>query len=215
MGVSYEVPWNRLERWSPIGFIIGGGGFLCSVVLLLVDAMTAVTVPELALSAVVIPSLFALSVFGLPGFYPYVADASPRLALAGGIAGVVAGAVMLFQTVAKTALHVLGVVGFTEDGPLIGLFFVLLFVFFLSVLFYGIASLWTGEPSRLIGALLLLIVVEPGSALLNDVLGLDLGITVLYVTLAIAGVALFVIGYQLRSAVTSGDRTEPTAEVAT
>jgi len=215
MGVSDAVPWKRLERWSPIGFMVGGGGFLGSVALLLVDAMTAVTVSELALSAVVIPSLFALSVFGLPGFYPYVADASPRLALVGGIAGVVAGAVMTFQTVAKTALHVMGIIGFTEDGPLVGLFFLLLAAFFLSVLFYGIASTRTGEPSRLVGILLLLIVVEPGSALVNDVLGLDLGIAVLYVTLAVAGVALLVIGYQLQSAATSGNHGESTAELAT
>ena len=215
MGVNFDIPWKRLERWSPIGFIVGGAGFLISLALLLVEAMSAVTVPEIVLSVVVIPSLFALTVFALPGFYPYVADASPRLALIGGVAGFVAGAVMTFQTVAKTVLHVLGIIGFTEDGPLIGLFFLLLFAFFLSVLFYGVASVRSEEPSRLVGLLLLLIVVEPASALLNDVVGLDFGIAILYVTLGVAGLALVLIGYSLRSAATSSGRAESASEMAT
>ena len=188
---------------------------MLSLALLLVDAMSGVTVSEMVVSVVVIPSLFALTVFALPGFYPYVADASPRLALIGGVAGFVAGAVMAFQTVAKSALHVLGIIRFTEDGPLIGLFFLLLFAFFLSVLFYGLASARSGEPSRLVGILLLVIVVEPGAALLNDVLGFDFGIEVLYVTLGVAGLALVLIGYSLRSAATSSGRAESASEMAT
>lgn len=215
MGVNVEIPWKRLEQWSPIGFIIGGGGFLVALALLVADGMTAVTVPEIVISVVVVPSLFALTVLGLPGFYPYVADASPRLALAGAVAGFVAGGVLLFMTVTKTALHVLGIIGFTEDGPLVGLFFLILFAFFLSVLFYGIASVRSGEPSRLVGILLLVIIVEPGAALLNDVIGLDFGIAVLYVTLGVAGVALILIGYGLRSAVTARGRTESPSEMPT
>lgn len=195
--------------------MLGGLGFLLSLALLLVDAMSAVTVPEMALSVVVVPSFFALCVVALPGFYPYVADASPRLALAGVVAGSVAGATITFETVTKTVLHVLGIIGFTEDGPLVAGFFLLLFAFFLSLLFYGVASLRSGEPSRLVGLLLLLIVVEPGSALLNDVAGLDFGIAVLYVTLAVAGAALFAIGYQLRGAATRDGRAESASEVAT
>ena len=215
MGVNIGVPWKRLERWSPIGFIVGGTGFLVSLALLLVSEMSAVTVPEIVLSVVVIPSLLALTVFALPGFYPYVADASPRLALIGGVAGFVAGAVMAFQLVAKSALHVLGIIGFTEDGPLIGLFFLLMFALFLSVLFYGLASVRSGEPSRLVGLLLLVIVVEPGAALLNDVLGFDFGIAILYVTLGVAGLAMFLIGYSLWDAATASDRVESASEMMT
>ena len=215
MGVNIGVPWKRLERWSPIGFMVGGVGSLLSLALLLVDTMSGVTVSEMVISVVVIPNLLALTVFALPGFYPYVADASPRLALIGGVAGFVAGAVMAFQLVAKSALHALGIIGFTEDGPLIGLFFLLMFAFFLSVLFYGIASVRSGEPSRLVGILLLVIIVEPGAALLNDVIGLNFGIAVLYVTLGVAGLALFLIGYSLRDAATASDRAESASEMAT
>ena len=215
MDVNIGVPGKRLERWSPIGFMVAGVGFLLSLALLLVGEISAVTVPEIVLSVVVIPSLLALTVFALPGFYPYVADASPRLALIGGVAGFVAGAVMAFQLVAKSALHVLGIIGFTEDGPLISLFFLLLFAFFLSMLFYGLASARSGEPSRLVGILLLVIVVEPGASLLNDVLGFDFGIAILYVTLGVAGLALFLIGYSLRDAATASDRAESASEMAT
>lgn len=215
MGVNVDIPWRRLERWSHIGFTIGGVGFLVALALLVVDATMAVTVPEMVISVAIVPSLFALTVFGLPGFYPYVADASPRLALAGAVAGFVAGGVMLFMTVTKIALHVLGIIGFTEDGPLVGLFFLILFAFFLSVLFYGIASARTGEPSRLVGILLLVIIVEPGVALLNDVVGLELGIVVLYVALGVAGAALILIGYGLRSAVTARGRMDSPAEMPT
>ena len=57
--------------------------------------------------------------------------------------------------------------------------------------------------------------MEPGSALLNDVLGFDFGIAILYVTLGIAGLALFLIGYSLRDAATASDRAESTSEMAT
>ena len=215
MGVNIGIPWKRLERWSPIGFMVAGVGFLLSLALLLVDTMSGVTVSEMVMSVVVIPNLLALTVFALPGFYPYVADASPRLALIGGVAGFVAGAVMAFQLVAKSALHVLGIIGFTEEGPLIGLFFLLMFALFLSVLFYGLASVRSGEPSRLVGILLLVIIVEPGAALLDDVLGFDFGIAILYVTLGVAGLALSLIGYSLRDAATASDRAESASEMAT
>ena len=215
MGVNIGVPWKRLERWSPIGFMVGGVGSLLSLALLLVDTMSGVTVSEMVMSVVVIPNLLALTVFALPGFYPYVADASPRLALIGGVAGFVAGAVMVFQLVATSALHVLGIIGFTEEGPLIGLFFLLMFALFLSVLFYGLASVRSGEPSRLVGILLLVIVVEPGASLLYDVLGFDFGIAILYATLGVSGLALFLIGYSLRDAATASDRAESASEMAT
>ena len=64
-------------------------------------------------------------------------------------------------------------------------------------------------------SLLLVIIVEPGSALLNDVLGFDFGIAILYVTLGVAGLALILIRYSLRSAATSSGRAESASEMAT
>ena len=74
MGVNIGIPWKRLERWSPIGFMFTGVGSLLGLALLLVDAMSGVTVSEMVMSVVVIPNLLALTVFALPGFYPYATD---------------------------------------------------------------------------------------------------------------------------------------------
>ena len=63
--------------------------------------------------------------------------------------------------------------------------------------------------------LLLVIIVEPGAALLNDVLGLNFGIAILYVTLRVADLAMFPIGYSLRDAATASDRAESASEMAT
>lgn len=212
MRVHFDIPWGRLERWSSIGFVISGVGTLLALVLLLLDPMFGMTPSEMVISAAVVPNLLALTVFALPGFYPYIADASPRLALIGGIAGFVAGATMVFQVAVTGALHVLGISGFTEEGPLIGLFFVLMLAIFLSLLFYGLASVLSGEPSRLVGILLLGIVVDPASTLLNDVLGLNLGIEVLYVTLVIAGGALCLVGYLLWGATGPDGSTESASQ---
>ena len=67
----------------------------------------------------------------------------------------------------------------------------------------------------LMTGLLLVIVVEPGASLLNDVLGFDFGIAILYVTLGVSGLALFLIGYSLRDAATASDRAESASEMAT
>lgn len=191
--------WSSLERWSPIGFITSGLGFLIALALLVVDATTTVTVSESLVSVFVLPSFLALSFLGLPGFYPYVADASPRLALGGVVAAAVAASSVTVVTVGKIALHLLGIVGFTEEGPLLAGFFLWLVAFFLSVLFYGVASVRTSEPSRVVGLLLLVIIIEPAVTLLNDLVGIDVGIAVAFLTLGIAGAAFLAIGYLLRS----------------
>lgn len=207
--------WRWLEQWSPIAFAVSGLGFLIALTLIVVDAITAVTVPEVILSVFSVPTMFVLSLVALPGFYPYVADASPRLALGGVVAAVVAGVSITLMTVGKIVLDLLGIIGFTEEGPLLAGFFLWLFAFFLSVLLYGVASVRTGEPSRVVGLLLLVIIAEPGSALLNDVVGLDLGIVILYATLGVAGTGFLAIGYLLRSESTLSDHEKPAPGTAT
>lgn len=212
MSMDTSTVWRSLERWSPTAFVVSGLGFLLALALLVVDAVTAVTVPEVWLSIVTVPTMFLLSVVALPGFYPYVADASPRVALAGGVAAVVAGASIVLVTVGKVALHLLGVIAFTEEGPLVAGFFLWMFAFFLSVLLYGVASARTGEPSRLVGVLLLVIVVEPATTLLNDVVSVDVGVFFLYATLGVAGGAFLGVGYLLRSEHAPRGTAEPVAD---
>lgn len=200
---------STLEQWSPIAFVVSGLGFLIALALILVDGATAVTVPEMTIALVTIPTMVVLSLVALPGFYHYVTDASPRLALGGFVAAAVAGASITLMVVLSVILDLLGIIGFTEEGPLIAGFFLWLLAFFLSVLLYGVASARTGEPSRVVGLLLLVIITEPGAALLNDVVGLNLGVVVLYATLGIAGSGFFAIGYLLRSESTIDDHEKP------
>lgn len=206
--------WSRVEPWSPIGFLACGSGFLIALVLLVVDQVTAITVPEMALSVIVLPSFLALTFLALPGFYPYVAEASPRLALAGVAAAVVAAASLAVTTVGKVILHLMGVIGFTDEGPLLAGFFLLLIGFFLSVLFYGLASVLSGEPSRLVGYLLLAIVLEPGVTLLNDLVGVDVGLVVAFTTLGLGGLAFLATGYLLRTGSASARTADPSPDTA-
>lgn len=206
--------WSQLEPWSPIGFLAAGVGFLIALVLLVVDQVVTVTIPEIFIAIFAVPSFFALTVLALPGFYPYVAEASPRLALAGVVAAIVGAASLTLTTVGKIALHFLGVIGFTEEGPLLAGFFLLLIAFFLSVLFYGLASTRTGEPSRSVGILLLVITVEPAVTLLNDLLGIDVALFTAFATLGVSGLAFVAIGYILRRGSVSNSRAEPAGETA-
>lgn len=214
MASETEGPWSKLEQWSPIGFLAAGVGFLIALSLLVLDQVATVTIPELLLATFAIPSFFALTVLALPGFYPYVAQTSPRLALAGVVAAIIAAASLILTTVGKIALHFLGVIGFTEEGPLLAGFFLLLIAFFLSVLFYGLASARTGEPSRIVGLLLLVITVEPAATLLNDLLGVDVALFTAFATLGVAGLAFVAIGYILRGEASSNRRHEPARETA-
>lgn len=210
-----EVLWAWLEQWSPVGFVVTGVGFLGAVALLVADTVAAVTISELLVSVFVVPSLLALFLVGLPGFYPYVADASPRLALGGVVAAIAGGTIVAVMTGAKIALDLLGVVGFTEEGPLVFGFILAFMALFLSVLFYGVASTRSGEPTRTVGLLLLLIIVEPAAVIVNDLVGIDVGVVVAFGTLGVAGIAFLAIGYILQGKSISNRRTEPSQETAT
>jgi hypothetical protein len=209
MNSKAEAVVSRLERWSPTGFIVTGLGFLAAVALLVVDTVTSVTVPELYVAVLTVPTFLVLTLVALPGFYPYVADASPRLALGGVLAATVAAASVTVVTVGKLVLHLLGVIGFTEEGPLIAGFFVWLVAFFLSVLCYGVASVRSGAPSRVVGVLLLVVVAEPAVTLLNDLVGVDVDIIVAFLTLGIAGGAFLALGVVLRRESAPDDHGEP------
>jgi hypothetical protein len=204
--------WGWLGQWSPIAFLVTGTGFLLALVLLVVDTVATVNVPEMAIAVFTVPSLLALLLVGLPGFYPFVAEGSPRLALGGGVVATIGGAAIAVTIPGKVALHALGIIGFTEEGPLLAGFFIVTLALFLSVLLYGVASLTSGEPSRIVGLLLLVIILEPATVLLNDVIGVDVGIVIAFLTLGIAGTAFLAIGYSLRTESATDRQMEPTPD---
>jgi uncharacterized membrane protein len=207
-----EALWAGLEQWSPVGFLVTGVGFSVACTLLVIDTLAAVTIHEIVVSIFIVPSLLALFLVALPGFYPYVGDASPRLALAGVATAVGGGLIIAGLTISKIGLDLLGVIGFTEEGPLVFGFILAFIALYLSVLFYGLASSNSGVPSRSVGYLLLLISLEPATVLLTDVVGIDVGVVVALGTLGLSGLAFVVIGYILRNKSLANRRAQRSAE---
>lgn len=214
MASTSQVLWAWLEQWSPIAFLITGVASLVACTLLVLDTVAAVTVSELLVSVFTVPGSLALFLVALPGFYPYVSEGSPKLALGGVIAATLGATSLAVLLVGKIALDLLGIIGFTEEGPLVVGFFLMFLAFFLSVVLYGLASVLSGEPSRMIGYLLLLIILEPATVLLTDVVGIDLGVVVALGTLGLSGLAFVLIGYMLRNESITNRRAERSSEAA-
>lgn len=215
LGIN-EARWQWLEQWAPVALIVGGMGSLSvltiSVLEIVLYGQRFEVVPEWGLAIIVIPTLSA-TLIGLLGFYPYVSGSSRWLAR-GGLAGAaVSLASLLITVIGGLILDLLGIVGFTEEGnPVILVFFLLMFLgLLLSFLCYGLASVLTRRPSRLIGGLLLVPLVEPLSVFLVDIFGVTIPGGPL-TSLGVEGVALVVVGYLLWTSSKSPDRGEPTAD---
>lgn len=209
---------GSLEKWS--GTAILSAGLLMSFGFLrgALDTVDVTTLawPEWASAIIFIGSILLMFV-GLVGFYPYIADRSPRLALAGAWTAAIGGASLVVTVTAGILLDLMGGTGFTsgENNPvLLGLFFLVMVCFFLTILFTGIASVRTKRPSRGVGLLLLVPIVEPGSVLVMDLIGIDLGFSVALATLGIAGISLVAAGYLTRSETTQPSRPQTEAEAA-
>ena len=202
------------ERWSPVAFILGGIGLLgTSVVGSLDVAGIVATYPRLAMG----PLLFGLwFVFGgLLGYYPHVAEESPRLSLGGvgtsGIAWVVWTATLLAAIFVDLTSE-RTIADLSWGPPLLTVAFVLAL---LSFLLYGIASVRSETPSRALGILLLIPVVAflGQAVLLASKIVTGEVIAVLQLGFGgLVAVALFAIGYLLRDDTTKTSDSESQAE---
>lgn len=146
--------WDRLEDLSPRGFMIGGIGLFLSFGLVAVRDVLSVTVPELLISVIALPSMAIIFFVGLLGYYPHISTGAPRFGIGGALAAGLGGLVLLVTTIGAIILHFTTTTGFTqaEDNPLfLVMFFVMLGTFFLSFLLYGIGSTWSGHPSKRVG----------------------------------------------------------------
>lgn len=198
--------WAQLEDWSYLGFLVGGLLLLVSFVLVGVRDVMAVDMPELLISVFALPGVAVILLIGLLGFYPHLSDAAPRLSLGGAVLSAIGGIALIVTTIGAIILQLTTETGFTqaEDNPLLlVLFFLVMGSFLLSFLFYGIGSVLTQQPSLLIGVLLLIAGVEPGSPFLFDVVGVDPGPLGAEITLGIAALAMVGVGVVLRADRTS------------
>lgn len=209
---------GSLEKWSGTAIFLAG---LLMLIGFLRGALDRTGLPTIAwpewVSALIMISSMLLLFIGLVGLYPYIADRSPRLALSGAWTAAIGGAVLIVAVTAGILLDLMGVIGFTEgeNNPvLLGLFFGVMILFFLTLVLNGIASVRTKRPSRIVGLLLLVPIVEPGSVLVMDLIGIDLGFSVALATLGIAGISIAAAGYLIRAGSTQQSRPQTDPDVA-
>lgn len=199
---------DSLERWSPTLFLLAGAVLVILLAIGQTVRFTTMSIPRTAYWPL-FPLTFGLSLVGLLGLAPRMAERKRWSALVGAGFGVV-GATMLF-----TGLGVLIVA--SPPGPYPGNLGVLGAPFFLGLLafvpaamIYGVLGLRTGIPSRRIGALLLLV----GLLQFGELLGAEVvfssagtaapnGSYILFeiIVFGVIATALTVVGYSLRRGV--------------
>lgn len=204
------------EQWGPAAFVVGGIGILATTVVGSLDVAGVIQAPpRLAMG----PLLFGLwFVFvGLIGYYPSVAEGSPRISLGGlGTAGI-AWVVWTVTMLAAIFVDITSDRTIADPGswgpPLLTVAFMLAL---LSFLVYGVATTWSKTPSRTFGILLLV----PVAAFLGQAVLLASKIVTGEVIAAlqlgfggIIAITLFAIGYLLRNdtgeAISSESQFEP------
>ena len=144
------VPWDSLGQWRATVFLVAGGLMLGFVASNGVEAFTTAQPPTWVNTLFVSPALIAAAV-GLLGFYPLLADRVPRLALASAAVVTVAG-------IAATALFVVTTVDGLMPGlelPFFPVYLLTLLTTILGFVLVGLASLWSGVPSRTVGLFVL------------------------------------------------------------
>lgn len=156
MPVVHTRVEERLERWSGTAFLLAGGLFFVSPMAKGLVILTD-TSPQVWLVALLVFSGLSVSLVGLLGFYPRLADQTPRLSLAGAVATVIAGAVTLVVFAWMMGIHLLP--EFTQVSglatPPVSVFLALILSLGTAFTLFGIASLWSGVPSRSAGRFLL------------------------------------------------------------
>lgn len=144
-----------LERASPTLFLLAGAGFFTLLATGLTVRYTAASIPRTAYWPL-FPLAVTLSMVGLLGLAPRLAERARRAATVGAAFGI-AGAAMLVVGLGALLLA-------SPPGPypgslgLLGApFFLGLLAFVPATVIYGVLGLRTGLPSSLVGALLLLV----------------------------------------------------------
>lgn len=188
---------KRLESWTSTAFLVAGALFLVAL---------GLTVQELSTAAQAVSPFIAIGAFvatfvALFGMYSRLPGPNSTFAIAGVFTAALAVISVLSQLVYVVGSHLLlgtALQGRNSPPAATVLFLVILVSFGLSFLFYGIASLRNGDTPGMIGGLMLVIVlVWPGYAVLEQVLGLiDFNPIAIFFLVAFA---LLAIGHLLRT----------------
>lgn len=146
---------SLLERRSAGAFFLGGGLLLASPTHVVLERFLDVPLPSWLVVLFVVPGL-TVSLLGLLGLYPRIADSTPRLALAGGV--VAAVGVLIPVSIATWILGgtlVTAVAGQSVSQPPAILFQMMAIAMALGFGCFGVAILRATLPPRNLGYLLL------------------------------------------------------------
>lgn len=206
MGNVNTSPWNSVEEWSPVLFLVGGGLLVGHAAMSAVHAFTTVSTP---------PDIFVttghfVALVGLLGLYPVLATGTRRLARVAGVAGTVALVSWFVMTVTRF-LELAGLVSSLGDALPEPFFLVVLASTILTYLSFGVATLRV-DSSWTVG----LLVLAPGLATAALVVDSALtGVSALDGVFVGAGLALsmLALGYRLRTWDRPTDHVAATGEV--
>lgn len=205
-----KMPWNVLETWSPVGFVVGGISWLILMSIVGAGLVASVSTPPWLFPLFLVIGLFAAYV-GLLGLYPRVTDASPRLSMAGVGVVVAAASLVAFAVVFTVAT------GTVDEGPPFPVFPGIILLTILSFLTVGVASVRSSDLSRTVG----LLVLVPAIAWFGDILlivattafgtgqvgGISLEVVAM-VGVVLAAVSMIATGFLLRTRSSPAGRAE-------
>lgn len=202
MAIGSDAVWQQLGELGPFAFILGGLAVLTDALLNGLETWAAMAFPEWLHIFLGLGGLWILSI-GLIGFYPHVAERTPRLALGGLLAGAVGWLTFTVGLGWSILLDVLGQ-GTVGEGPPQGTAILLgaVVLVLLSFLLYGLASYRTPAPSKTIGLLLLVpfvsFLVLVGLFIGNGVFGVEPPDGLILVLFGVVAVSVIVNGNLLR-----------------
>lgn len=162
------MSWDWLEEHSSVAFIVVGGLWFIDTVLLAFERFLGISILGTTgpVNGVLIAFAVLLSIIGLLGFYPRLAEQVPRLAFASvGVSVLTAAAfgVVLVWTVSASVVP-----GIPSLPDIVFMLFVVAVL--LTFVLFDVAILWTAIPSRLVGSLLFVAVLT----IVGDVVGFAL-----------------------------------------
>lgn len=206
MSLNEGDVWKSLESWRTAAFTVAAILFLGNTIHEGIGRYTTILGEPTFLNFVVYVSALVISLVGLLGFYPQLAERVPRLArLSAGVVAIAGGAmiVLLLWATASTVLN--------RSMPPGVLLFVLVGAIVLGFLLFGVASIRARSPSRLIGVLVLTFVASwiLGLGLAGVFYGGDPPDWIPVFLNGASAVILLSIGYDLWTGTTSVERSKP------
>lgn len=206
MRFNHMVTWNWLEEHTSTAFIVVAGLWFTDTVLLAFERFLGISILGTPgpVNGVLIAFAVLISIIGLLGFYPRLAEQVPRLAFAG--VAVSALTAIGFSVILVWMISAAVVPTVPSLPDIVFMLFVVAVL--LTFVLFDVAILWTAVPSRLVGSLLFVAVLT----IVGDVVGFalyqgDAPEWKAPVAAAILTAVTLAIGYRLR---TDSGRTDST-----